>query len=216
MVNLAVGAMLGRSIKAQGYSGGLWHKKNLVAVKAPVFSMSKLSGVDTYLGPEMKSTGEIMGIDVDFPSAFSKALIAAGLELRPGGSILLSIADRDKADVEDMVRRLTLFGFSLYATSGTAALIRNLGMEAVEVLKRKDGNPNVVDLINQGTVDAVVNTEAGERQSMEDSFSIRRAAVDRKIPCFTSLDTARAAVESLSKAAVTYSVKPLHAYRGDD
>jgi carbamoyl-phosphate synthase large subunit len=216
MVKLAVGAMLDRSLKAQGYRGGLWHKKNLVAVKAPVFSMSKLSGVDTYLGPEMKSTGEIMGIDVDFPSAFSKALIAAGLELRPGGSILLSIADRDKAEVEDMVRRLASFDFSLYATSGTAELIRSLDLEVTEVLKRKEGNPNVVDLIAHGTVDAVVNTEAGERQSMEDSFTIRRAAVDRKIPCFTSLDTARAAVESLSNGAVTYSVRPLHAYRGDD
>jgi len=216
MVKLAVGAMLGSSLKDQGYSGGLWRKKPLVAVKAPVFSMSKLSGVDTYLGPEMKSTGEIMGIDVDFPKAFSKALIAAGLELRPGGSILLSIADRDKADVEDMVRRLASFGFSLYATSGTASLIKNLGMEVVEVLKRKEGNPNVVDLITQGAVDAVVNTEAGERESMEDSFTIRRAAVDRKIPCFTSLDTARAAVESLSTTAVTYSVKPLPAYRGDN
>ena len=213
MVKLAVNAMLDKSLKSQGYQGGLWKKQHLVGVKAPVFSMSKLSGVDTYLGPEMKSTGEVMGIDHDFPSAFSKALIAAGMELRPNSSILLSIADSDKPEIEDMVRRLAEFGFRLYATSGTASLIRSLGLEVVEVLKVKDGSPNVVDSIDDGTVDAVVNTEMGERESMEDSFTIRRSAVDRRIPCFTSLDTARAAVESLATGTSSYSVKPLTAYR---
>ena len=96
MVKLAVKVMLGRKLKELGYEGGLWKRQKLVGVKAPVFSMSKLTGVDTYLGPEMKSTGEVMGIDTEFTPAVAKALMAAGLSLKPGGSILLSIADRTR------------------------------------------------------------------------------------------------------------------------
>ena len=99
MVKLAVKAMMGRKLKDLGYKGGLWKRQKLVAVKAPVFSMSKLTGVDTYLGPEMKSTGEVMGIDSEFTPAVAKALMAAGLSIKPGDSTLLSIADRDKARV---------------------------------------------------------------------------------------------------------------------
>ena len=214
MVQLAVNAMLGRSLEEQGYDGGLWKKQRLVAVKAPVFSMSKLSGVDTYLGPEMKSTGEVMGIDRDFPAAVSKALIAAGLTLRPGGSVLLSIADRDKDDFVETARSLAKDGIRLYATEGTAALIRGMDIPVVDVPKRlSEGHPNVVDVIADGTVDAVINTVTGDRETLQDGFQIRRAAVDRRIPCFTSLDTARAAVESLTSGTDAYNVMPLQAYR---
>ena len=213
MVRLAVKAMLGTGLKEQGYEGGLWKKQKLVGVKAPVFSMSKLAGVDTYLGPEMKSTGEVMGIDHDFRSAVSKALMAAGLSLPPKGSILISIADRNKAEAESMVKQLAEAGYELYATDGTALWIRDMGIPVVAVPKRlHEGHPNVVDIIVDGTVDAVVNTVTGDRQVLQDGFHIRRAAVDRRIPCFTSLDTARAAVESVSNGATGYSVKPLSAY----
>ena len=169
-----------------------------MGVKAPVFSMSKLAGVDTYLGPEMKSTGEVMGIDYEFGPAVAKALAAAGLNLPPRGSILLSIADRNKAEAVSMIRDLAGAGYALYATEGTAALIRGLDIPVVAVPKRLDrGHPNVVDVIVDGTVDAVVNTVTGDREVLQDGFHVRRAAVDRRIPCFTSLDTARAAVESL-------------------
>ena len=213
MVRLAVKVMLGKTLKEQGYQGGLWKKQKLVGVKAPVFSMSKLTGVDTYLGPEMKSTGEVMGIDHDFRSAVSKALMAAGLMLPPRGSILLSIADRNKTEAVPMVNDLATEGYNLFATEGTAAMIRGLGIPVVTVAKvLSEYHPNVVDLIVNGTVDAVVNTVTGDREVLQDGFEIRRAAVDRRIPCFTSLDTARAAVESLANGSGSYSVKPLSHY----
>ena len=214
MVRLAIDAMLGTPLAEQGYGGGLWKKQDLVGVKAPVFSMSKLAGVDTYLGPEMKSTGEVIGLDYEFGPAVTKALMAAGLMLPEGGSILLSIADRDKADSLRMVRDLAAAGYRMYATAGTAAMIRGQGIDAVEVPKLDEGGrPNVVDVIADGTVDAVVNTLTGDREALEDGFEIRREAVERRIPCFTSLDTARAAVESLASGADAYNVKPLPAYR---
>ena len=216
MVQLGVSAMLGKTLKEQGYEGGLWKKQKIVGVKAPVFSMSKLAGVDTYLGPEMKSTGEVMGIDHDFRPAVAKALIAAGLMLPAKGSALLSIADRHKAEAVQLVRQLAEAGYSLYATGGTAAMIRDLHLSVVAVPKRlNEGHPNVVDVIMDGTVDAVVNTVTGDRETLQDGFEIRRAAVEKRIPCFTSLDTARAAAESLVSGNAAYSVKPLTAYRND-
>jgi carbamoyl-phosphate synthase large subunit len=213
MVRLAVKAMLGKTLKELGYQGGLWKRGNLVGVKAPVFSMSKLSGVDTYLGPEMKSTGEVMGIDREFGPAVAKALIAAGLTVSRGDSILLSIADRDKPDAVQMIRDLVEAGCGLFATEGTAALITGLGLPAQPVTKLLGrGHPNVLDVIADGTVDAVINTVTGDRDALQDGFHIRRAAVDTRIPCFTSLDTARAAVESMLGSGIPYSVKPLKAY----
>ena len=214
VVQLGVNAMLGRTLKEQGYEGGLWKKQDLVAVKAPVFSMSKLVGVDTYLGPEMKSTGEVMGIDHTFPAAVAKALMAAGLALPSRGTVLLSIADHNKAEAVAMVKDLAAAGCRLYATEGTAEMIKALGVPVVDVPKRlSEGHPNVLDVIMDGTVDAVVNTVTGDREALQDGFEIRRAAVERRIPCFTSLDTARAAVESLANGRDAYSVKPLPAYR---
>ena len=213
MVRLAVKAMLGRSLRDLGYGTGLWKKQDLVAVKAPVFSMSKLAGVDTYLGPEMKSTGEVMGIDKDFAPAVAKALMSAGVVLPREGSILLTIADRYKAESVPMIRQLAQVGYRLYATAGTAAMIRGLGIDVTEVPKAQAGeSPNTVDIIVDRTVDAVVNTIEGDRGSLEDGFEIRRAAVDRRIPCFTSLDTARAAVESLLDGGAGYDVRPLGEY----
>ena len=186
MVRLAVNAMLGRTLADQGYSGGLWKKGKIVAVKAPVFSMSKLAGVDTYLGPEMKSTGEVMGIDHEFRPAFAKALTAAGLMLPREGSMLLSIADRSKADPVPLVKELHSAGCHLYATEGTAKMIASLDIPVVAITKRLgQGHPNVVDVISDGTVDAVVNTVTGDRETLQDGFAIRRAATDRRIPCFT-------------------------------
>ena len=214
MVKLAVKAMLGNTLKEQGYEGGLWKRQKLVAVKAPVFSMSKLTGVDTYLGPEMKSTGEVMGIDTEFTPAVAKALMAAGLAVRPGDSVLLSISDRDKAESVQMMRDLNAAGCTMYATEGTAAMISGLGLPVIPIPKRLSvGHPNVVDVIEDGTVQAVVNTVTGDREVLQDGFAIRRAATESRIPCFTSLDTARAAVESMVGSGAEYSIKPLPEYR---
>ena len=214
MVKLAVKVMLGRTLREMGYDGGLWKRQKLVGVKAPVFSMSKLTGVDTYLGPEMKSTGEVMGIDTEFTPAVAKALMAAGLSIKPGDPVLLSIADRDKSDSVQMIRELHAGGCTMYATGGTAAMISGLGLPAIAIPKRLSaGHPNVVDVIEDGVVRAVINTVTGDREVLQDGFAIRRAASEARIPCFTSLDTARAAVESMVGSGSEYSVKPLPAYR---
>jgi len=214
MVRLAVNVMLGKSLAEQGYSGGLWPAQDLVAIKAPVFSMAKLIGVDTYLGPEMKSTGEVMGVDHTFPAALAKALLSAELMLPRKGGVLLSIADKNKPEAVSIIRQLAEAQFRLYATEGTAAMIRGLGMPVEQVTKRiTEGHPNVLDVIQEGLVDCVVNTpEGGAPTAMRDGFQIRRAAVERHIPCFTSLDTARATVEALLRGSQTYNVQPLRLY----
>ena len=213
VARLATRVMLGQTLTELGYSGGLWPRQKLAAIKAPVFSMSKLVGVDSYLGPEMKSTGEVMGIDRDFPNALSKALLAANLSLKPGSGVLLSIADPHKAESLVVMRELLAAGCRLYATEGTAAMIAATGMPVTMITKRlSEGHPNVVDVINDGTVDAVINTLSGDTSVLRDGFYIRRAAVERRIPCFTSLDTARAAVESLLMEQGNYSVQQIDAY----
>ena len=214
MVKVAIKVMLGSSLKEQGYSTGLWKKQNLVGIKAPVFSMSKLVGVDTFLGPEMKSTGEVMGIDYNFEAALTKALLAAGLMLSPQGAILFSIADRDKPEALPIIRQLYKAGYKLYATEGTAAMIEADGLPVKMISKKlNEGHPNVVDIVNDGTVNGVVNTVTGGRIPLRDGFQIRRAAAEKRIPCFTSLDTARAAVEALVNGYQVYSVQPLPDYR---
>ena len=208
VVNLATRVMLGKTLKELGYAGGLSKKRDIVGIKAPVFSMSKLTGVDWYMGPEMKSTGEVMGVDHDFPSALAKSLAAADLTLKRGGAILMSIADRDKAEAVTLIRELLQAGIRLYATEGTSAMIRAMGPSVTMITKRlSEGHPNAVDVINDGLVDGVVNTISEASSVLRDGFYIRRAAVERRIPCFTSLDTARSAVESLLIGPGNYSIK---------
>jgi carbamoyl-phosphate synthase large subunit len=217
MVKVATKVMLGISLKEQGYQTGLWPERPLVGIKAPVFSMSKLIGVDTYLGPEMKSTGEVMGIDVNFNAALAKALLAAGLMLPPRGSILLSIADRDKPEALPIIKKLASMDYHLYATEGTAAMIEESGIPVKRITKKlSEGHPNVADIINNGTVDGVVNTLTGGQVPLRDGFYIRRAAAEKRMPCFTSLDTFLAAVEALANGNQTYLVQPLPDYRGKE
>ena len=214
LVRLAANVMLGSSLDEQGYQGGLWPAQKLVAVKAPAFSMSKLIGVDTYLGPEMKSTGECMGIDATFPAALAKALVSAELALSPGSAVLLSIADEHKPEAEPIIRRLAEAEFRLYATEGTATMITQLGLPVEQVPKRlNEGHPNVVDVIRDGTVQCVINISEGRiTGTLRDGFHIRRAAAECRIPCFTSLDTARAATEALLAGAQNYTIQPLAEY----
>ncbi len=215
MVSIATRIMLGQSLRDQGYKPGLWPKQPLVAVKAPVFSMSKLLGVDTYLGPEMKSTGEVMGIDLTLPAAMRKALIAAGLSLPSRkGLVLCSIADRDKTEALEIIKDLAEFGYGLAATSGTADMLGEAGLTVKTIAaKIGEGHPDSVELIKEGEVVAVINTITGRRRPLLDGFEIRRAAVENGVPCFTSLDTARAAVSVLQSGEADYNIKPLGWYR---
>ena len=214
MVQLATRVMLGHSLTDQGYAGGLWPRQPLVAVKAPVFSMAKLRGVEVHLGPEMKSTGEVMGIDRTFEPAFYKALVAAGLDIPAEGAILVTLADEDKVDALDMIRQLVTMGSRLYATEGTAAFIERAGMPVQMVTKRIGrGKPDMLDVILDGTVDGVINTPGPADKEILDGLEIRRAAVERGIPCITSLDTARAVVNATSRSRDVYSVQPFSLYR---
>jgi carbamoyl-phosphate synthase large subunit len=217
MVKVATRVMLGQTLKQQGYEGGLWPVRKLVAIKAPVFSMSKLTGVDTHLGPEMKSTGEVMGIDYSFEAALGKAVLAAGLALTPHGGVLFSIADRDKMEALPIIRHLAQSGSKLYATEGTAAMIEGAGLPVRMTSKKLDeGHPNIIDLINDGTIAGVVNTTSGGQAPFRDGFYIRRAAAEKRIPCFTSLDTIRAAAAAIAHGAEDFTVQPLPDYRNKE
>ena len=214
LIALATNVMLGRSLAEQGYPGGLWPESPLVAVKAPVFSHAKLRGVEVGLGPEMKSTGEVMGIDRAFAPAFYKALLAAGMGLPSKGALLLSLADDDKPEAAEMIETLERLGYRLYATEGTAAFIERAWMPVQLVTKRiGQGRPDVLDVIRDGTVHAVINTPGPATKEVQHGFQIRRAAVERGIPCITSIDTAKAMVESLAHAGGAYSVQPVGSYR---
>ena len=213
MVQLAVGAMLGKKLTDLGYRGGLWPEKDLVAIKAPVFSMSKLVHVDTHLGPEMKSTGEVMGIDRTFEAAIAKALMASDQWLQPGSSVLLSISDQTKAAALPLIHQLASARFKFFATEGTSAMLRGLDIDVTEVTKVLSGShPNVVDVIQDGSVQCVINTPEGRfTGSLRDGFHIRRAAAETRIPCFTSMDTARAAIDALAHP-LDYDVATLAEY----
>ncbi|MEK6224794.1 MAG: carbamoyl-phosphate synthase large subunit [Chloroflexota bacterium] len=215
LVKLAVAISLGSSLAAEGYArtDGIWPTGSLVALKAPVFSMAKLLDVDTYLGPEMKSTGEVMGIDRSFAPALWKSLVAAGLAPARSGKILVTVADKDKPEVVAIIEGFHWLGYDLVATSGTAALIRSLGVDVTEVRKLAEGSQDILKLIRSGECAAVINTPTLGKTVDRDGFLIRRAAVEARVPCLTSLDTALAVVTALRASAVTTTVAPLAEYR---
>ena len=213
MVSVATRIMLGETLASMGYSTGLWPPSPLFAIKAPVFSMAKLIGVDTYLGPEMKSTGEVMGIDKEYLPALAKCLLACRQSLPRAGTILLTVADKDKAEALPLVKTLASLGYGICATRGTARAIEALGVPVhMTIAKIEEGHPNVLDLIQQGLVHGVVNTVTGERSPLRDGFHVRRLATERGLPVFTSLDTFRAAVESLAGGGGHYNVRRIDEY----
>jgi carbamoyl-phosphate synthase large subunit len=166
-------------------------------VKSPVFPWNKFPGVDTVLGPEMKSTGEVMGVADNFGEAFAKAQLAAGQKLPTQGCVFISVTDHDKPQVADVARKFVDMGFKLVATAGTADIIENAGMSVERVFKVKEGRPNVVDLIKGERIHLIVNTPHGQ-DPFFDEQSIRRAAVTARIPTITTVAAARAAAEGIA------------------
>ena len=161
----------------------------------------------------MKSTGEVMGVDYSFEGALVKTLMAAGLTLPLHGSILLSIADKDKPEALPIIKKLASSKYQMYATEGTALMLQGAGFPVNFITKKlTEGHPNVIDVISDGTVDAVINTVTGGRVPLHDGFQIRRAAAERRIPCFTSLDTARVAAEALVDGSQIFDVCRLNEY----
>src|SRR5437762_1449854 len=203
MVKLATGVMLGEKLADLGWATGLVPPRPLVAVKAPVFSMNKLAAVDSYLGPEMKSTGEAIGIAGNLHGTLRKAFAASGMHVERGSAALLTIADADKPELFPIVSRLVELGCRLVATDGTARALRAAGFSPRVVAKIGEEGPTVVDVIVRGEVQLVINTMSNIYEDrgdgtpvFKDGFEIRRAAVERRIPCLTSLDTATALLES--------------------
>jgi carbamoyl-phosphate synthase large subunit len=166
-------------------------------VKSPVFPWNKFPGVDTVLGPEMKSTGEVMGVADNFGEAFAKAQIAAGQKLPTQGTLFISVTDHDKPHVAEVARKFVDMGFKLVATAGTADVIEAAGMACDRVYKVKEGRPNVVDLIKGDRIQLIVNTPAGQDPYFDEK-AIRRAAVTARIPTITTLAAARAAAEGIA------------------
>jgi len=195
LAKLAALVMVGKTLEELGFTSEIWPRH--FSVKEAVFPFVKFPGADTLLGPEMKSTGEVMGIDSDFGRAYAKAQIEAGNSLPSSGTVLVSVRLEDRAGICDGVRELAGNGFRVLATPGTAEVLRELGVAAETVPKVGQGNPDVVQRIEAGDVDLVINTVGPEAAAVRDSASIRRAALLRNLPYYTTLSGARAAVGAI-------------------
>ncbi len=191
MVNLATRIALGETIKGMGLKPGLADPKPYVAVKAPVFSFAKMQDVDISLGPEMKSTGEVMGIDYHYARALYKAITGAGMNIPTEGTILFTVADKDKAEMKQLAKAFSELDFRIVATEGTAKSIQSLGIDADIVGKVHERSTDIIQMIKTGKIHMVINTlTQGKGSSARDGFKIRRATVEHGIACLTSLDTA--------------------------
>ena len=202
MIDLAVRASFGEQLEDMGYCTGIYKVSPYVCCKVPVFSFEKLTNVDTALGPEMKSTGEVLGIGKSLQEALFKGLIASGSKMKKTGGVFLSVRDQDKKEVGEIAEKFYNLGFKLYATAGTADLINRKGME-VEVVGKihetdvSSGYQTVINLLDNGSISYVISTSTKGRDPARDSVRIRRKATQLEIPCLTSPDTANAIADSL-------------------
>jgi len=216
MVDVAMKIIFGETLVQQGYQPGLWPEPtHHVAVKVPVFSFAKLRRVDVTLGPEMKSTGEVMGQDVTYAKALYKGLLAGGFNIPDHGTIIATVADKDKDEALPILQGYAALGFKFLATQGTAKLLRDHGLQVTEVAKLLEGEteqPNMVDLIRAGQAHMVINTLTKGKEPTRDGFRIRREAVEHGIPCLTSLDTAQAMLDVLS--TIKFATRPLQGVQG--
>ncbi|MBT2678507.1 carbamoyl-phosphate synthase large subunit [Bacillus sp. ISL-35] len=212
MAKIATKVILGQSIEDQGYQTGLVPEQEGVFVKVPVFSFEKLRRVDITLGPEMKSTGEVMGKDTTLEKALYKGMIAAGMKFKEFGTVLLTVADKDKEEALALARRLSSIGYQLMATEGTAKYLQNNGIKVKTVGKIGSPGQNLIDVIRKGEAQMVINTLTKGKQPERDGFRIRRESVENGVPCLTSLDTAKAilrVIESMTFSAD--ALKPMEA-----
>lgn len=191
MVKIATRIMMGRSLSDFPYGTGLYRESEYVAVKVPVFSFEKLHDVDTSLGPEMKSTGEVLGVAKTFHEALYKGIIAAGIEVpKPGAGILFTVKDTDKPELISLAEKFEKLGYVLYGTGNTANFLNKHGIATNAVKKISEGSPNLLDMIDEGKIKLIINTPTRGREPRRDGFRIRRKAVESSIPCLTSMDTA--------------------------
>ena len=197
MANVATKIILGESLTDLGYKTGLAPERRGVFVKVPVFSFAKLRRVDISLGPEMKSTGEVMGKDQTMEKALYKGLVASGMNISTHGTVLITVADKDKEEATALARRFSAIGYKVLATSGTAQTFANAGIHVNVVGKIGSEGPTLLDVIRQGEAQLIVNTLTKGKTPQRDGFRIRRESVENGVPCLTSLDTAKAILDVL-------------------
>ena len=209
MAQVATRVIMGEGLKEQGYADGLAPEPKMISVKAPVFSFSKLADVDSYLGPEMKSTGEVMGSDLSFPKALYKAFSGANMQIPDSGNVLLTIEDRDKQAILPIAKRFAQIGYRIFATSGTANFLRDNDLHVTEVSKiHEEKEDNLLSEFKNGKIDLVINTMGHDVAKNSDGFIIRQNAIQQNIPLITSLDTARALLIALeNRSFITTSLK---------
>ncbi|QDY44557.1 carbamoyl-phosphate synthase large subunit [Planococcus glaciei] len=209
MANIAMKAILGHSITDQGFTPGLAPLSKGVYVKVPVFSFAKLRRVDITLGPEMKSTGEVMGKDSTLEKALYKGLVAAGMEIKDHGSVLMTISDKDKTEAVGLARRFTAIGYHILATEGTAKSLEQAGIRVTTIGKIGSEGKTLIDVIQNGDAQLVINTLTRGKQPERDGFRIRRESVENGVPCLTSLDTAEAMLRVIE--SMTFSAEEMGA-----
>ncbi len=200
IVDIASRCIIGESIRDQGYEPGLQRKAGYIAIKQPVFSFEKLRGAETTLGPEMKSTGEVLGIAKTFEEALYKSFLGAGINLPRTKKMICTVKDADQEALVPIAERYKKLGYTIYATKGTANVLTANGIDAIKIKKLADGSPNALDLILKGEVDLVIDTPTHGLDKSKDGFLIRRNAIETGCTCLTSLDTAAALVTSLENA----------------
>ena len=204
IIDLATRVMLGEKLKDLGYGTGIYPEAKYFAVKMPVFSFEKLTDVDTGLGPEMKSTGEVLGLAEDFPHALRKAFKGANLKVpKKGGRVIITVKDEDKGEIVGIARGFADMGVELYATAGTCHVLQDADIDCKPVARVSEAHPNISDMIASGTVDLIINTPTHGRRHESDGFKIRRMAVEHSVACVTAIDTARAilTVQTQSRSA---------------
>jgi carbamoyl-phosphate synthase large subunit len=210
LAKVAVQCMIGRRLTDIGFTEA--RVPTHVSVKEAVFPFIKFPGVDTVLGPEMKSTGEVMGIDETFGGAFAKAQVAAGTFLPTSGTVFVSVPDEEKAALLPIARKLAACGFTLMATNGTASHLAEHGLSVTAVKRVQHGSPNAVDALQRGQIALVINTPAGG-EAYRDSFPLRRTALECRVPYVTTIAAAAAAaagIETMIRGP--FSVRPLQEY----
>ena len=209
MIDIATNVILGKKLKDLGYGTGLYKKSDYICVKMPVFSFEKIKNADTSLGPEMKSTGEVLGVSKKFENAVLKAFIGSGANVSTKGAILITVRDKDKPEMLDIAEKFEKLGFQIYATSGTSKYLKEHNVKSIVIEKLWEGKNSIIDLIESGKINFVINTPTKGKESNRDGFKIRRMAVECKIPCFTSLDTVNALYQAIEDETSEADLTPV-------
>ncbi len=209
IIDLATKVMLGEKLRDLGYGVDIYPEAKYYAVKMPVFSFEKLTDVDTNLGPEMKSTGECLGLAETFPQALLKAFKGASMKVpRKGSKVILTVKDQDKEEVAELAKEMVELGMELYATSGTHAYLSQRNVQVKLVERLGNAHPNIEDMIQSGVVDMILNTPRRTQREDGDGWKIRRSAVEHSVLCLTSTDTCRA-ILTARKAGHSDQITPV-------